>query len=329
MLLAVVVVLGGCESDLARRISNYERMNDTAAAKQLLVQTTRSEPENAEAHFLLGRLYMREGAYEKGLSALDASRAQSPRFAEQIRYVKQKYAREEFATGTKALEGGAHGAAEAAFQAVRVIQPDNVAPVKALGQVRVEAGRPEDARTAYREALEMAPEDIELLNNLSALAAEAGEYPAAIRYGRRALEQSSPQPRIRKRLAYAFVETEQWPEALRAFEALLQAAPSSTVRRDYAFLLFNREKYGQALPLLQQLAGGGDSVKVLRALGETYGALGRTEAAARTYRRVLQQRPDDLQALQRLVIAYERLGEEAAVKELRTRLQRVRTDEDE
>lgn len=329
VLLTVGLVFGGCESDLARRVSKYQRMNDDAAAKKLLRRTVRREPGNAEAQFLLGKLYMRQGAYEKGVSAFEKSRAESPRFKEQIAYLKKRYARKEFQKARKALTGGAYSRAEAAFRAVLTIQPSNVAAAKGVGQALVKAGRQQEARTAYRRALELAPKNVEILNNLSALAVKASDYTAAITYTRRALKQSSAPPVLRKRLAYALVETEQWSKAIRQFEKVLQVAPSPQLRRDYAFLLYNREKYQRALPALQRLSSGSSpSLDVLRALGETYGALGRPEGVADVYSQILDRRPEDAAALQRLIMAHERMGEEKTAQEYRDRLQRVRTDED-
>lgn len=328
ILLATGLLVGGCESDLARRVSKYQRMNDDAAAKQLLQRTVRREPGNAEAQFLLGKLYMREEAYEKGVSAFEKSRAASSRFEEQIAFLEKKHAREEFRTGRKALTGGAYSRAVGAFRAVLTIDPDNVAAAKAVGQTLVQADRPQEARVAYQQALELAPEDVEILNNLSALAVEAGDYASAIDYARKGLEQPSAPPALRRRLAYALLETEQWSAAITQFEKALREDPSPQLRRDYAMLLYNREKYQRALPVLQRLVGTSPSLEVLRALGETYGALGRPEDVVDVYTRVLDRRPNDAQALQRLIIAHERMGEEETAQEYRSRLQRVRTDED-
>lgn len=326
LLVGAGMLVVGCESDLARRISKYERMNDDAAAKQLLQQTVRRNPENAEAHFLLGKIYMQEGSYEKGVAAFEKSQSASMRYEEKIAFLEEKHAREEFQEGREALEAEAYGRAETAFRAVLTIQPSNASAAKAVGQSLAEADRPDDARTAYREALEMSPEDVEILNNLSALAVQAEDYSTAIKYARRALEQSNPPPAVRRRLAYALVETGQFSKASQRFEEALQQEPTPQLRRDYAFLLYNQEAYQEALPALRQLSSTTDSLKVLRALGETYGALERPADAAEVYEQILERRPNDMQALQRVIIAYEQSGKEEAAQDYRDRLQRVRTE---
>jgi tetratricopeptide (TPR) repeat protein len=312
-------------------MSKYERMNDGSAAKQLLRRTVRTEPDNAEAHFLLGRLYVQEGAYEKAMGAFGKSQSASPRFEEQIRFLKTKHARDEFQEGQEALEAGAYERAARAFRAVLTIQPKNTAAAKAVGQTLVQAGRLGQARTAYRRALKQAPEDVEILNNLSSLAVEKEDYTAAIKYARKALEQPEVPPPVRRRLAYALVETGRRTDALAHFERALREQPSPQLRRDYAFLLYNEEQYEAALPVLRRLstsAADSSSLDVLRTLGETYGALGRPGEVAEVYRQILERRPQDEAALQRLIIAYEQMGDEERVQEYRGRLQRVRTDAD-
>jgi tetratricopeptide (TPR) repeat protein len=301
-------------------------MGDTEAAKDYLRRAARRDPQNAQAHFLLGKLLVEEEAYDEGMSAFEKARSASGRYNDKIAFQVTRHAREEFRTGKAALADSNHAEAIDAFQDVLTLQPENAAAARALAQTHAAAGRVPAARKAYRRALEMDEGDVETLNNLSALAARAGDYGAAIEHARAGLEASDPPPAMRRHLAYALAETGQTSKAIDQFKQALDRRPSPDLRRDYALALYNQQRYRTALPVLKTLASTGEpALAVLRALGETYGALDRHEEAIEAYRRVLEQRPEDEAALQRIVIAFKRLGKGEKADEYRTRLQKLRT----
>lgn len=320
---AILILVGGCESELARRVSKYEKTRDYQSAKQLLQRTVRKDPDNAEAQFLLGRLLMRQGAYKEGAEAFKKSREASARFVERIDFLKEKHAREEFKKGKKAHDSGSFGDAVRHFRSVTHIQPSNATAFRALGLALVQADRAKEARVAYKKALDLEP-SAEVLNNLAALAFQREAYSEAIKYSRRALElmnesenehSEQAKAKVVKRLAYAHLRTDQFSKASERFDEALRIAPSKKVRRDYAFALYNRKKYEEALPHLKKLASGKKfSSAVLHALGDTHLALDQHQKAKTTYLRIHEQRPKDEDALQSLIIAYKELGQEEKSK---------------
>lgn len=336
--IAILLLVGGCESDLARQVSKYEKTRDYESARQLLQRTVRNNPGNAEAQFLLGRLHMRQGNYEEGVSALEKSRDASARYVEQIEFLKEKYAHEEFRQGKEAIESGSHPDAIRHFRNVTRIQPSNAVAFRALGHARVQAERSDAAETAYMRAVKLEP-DIETLNNLSDLTFKRGAYAKTIEYSQQALEllnQSEDQAaqeiraEVVKRLAYAYLRADQFSEARKRFDEALQLSPSPELRRDYAFALYNNGEYKAALPHLQQLSTNEKSTDtVLHALGETYLSLGRNEDAAKVYLRLHERSPDDEDALQSLIATYQRLGQDGKAKEYYGKLEKITSRENE
>lgn len=320
---AALLLVVGCESDLARQVSKYEKTRDYQSAKQLLQRTVRKDPANAEAQFLLGRLHMRQGAYEEGVAAFGKSREASARFVEKIEFLTEKYAHEEFKKGKKATESGSFGDAVRHFRNVTHIQPSNALAFRTLGHALVQTDQSKKAEEAYQKAIEIDP-SVGALNNLAALTFRRGAYPETIDHSRQALElmkeseeveSNQAKPELVKRLAYAHLQAGQFSEAKKRFTEALKIAPSSELRQDYAFALYEREKYEEALPHLEQLTSGGESQsRVLHALGDTYLTLDRHQEASAIYLRLHERRPEDEDALQGLVVAYKELNQEEKSK---------------
>ena len=319
LILGALLLIGGmstaCESDLARRISQYEKTRDYQSAKDLLRRSIRSDPQNAEAHFMLGRIRMQQGNYEKGLSSLKSSRDLSAQYVDRIKFLKEKYAHKEFKKGKDASSSGAYQKSIRHFRNVTLIQPSNASAHLALGHVLTEAGMSRPAEEAYRTAIGINP-TVEALNNLSALSYQRGAYRKAIQYSQRALDLDTDasreaRPELVTRVAYAHLQAEQFPKAQERFRQALEVGASREVRRDFALALYNRQKHGEALPLLQRLAVPEDADRrLLHALGDTYLSLEQPKEAVETYQRLHQENPQDADALQSLVIAYQMMDRE-------------------
>lgn len=322
--LLIALAVGGCQGELARQVSKYEKTRDFDSAEQLLERTVRQDPGNAEAHFLLGRVHMRQGEYQEGVNAFKKSRETSARYVEKIDFLTEKYAHEEFREGKSASESGSPREAARHFRNVTTIEPSNAKAFRALGHALVQSGRPSEAEEAYLSALDLEPNSLEVLNNLSALTYRQGAYAETIRYSKRALELEETEGEVVKRLAYAYLETDQFSGAREQFERALKVAPATELRRDYALALYNREEHKEALPHLRQLAGVEEPGKpILHALGDTYLALERYREAADTYLRIRENSPDDESAIQGLLISYKEMGDTEKVEQYRGELEGI------
>jgi Flp pilus assembly protein TadD len=321
----VVFVLAGCESDLARRISAYEKARDHDAAKALLERTVQRQPRNAEAQYHLGRLHLRDGNYEAGRAALVASQEASPRFAERSEFLLEKYMRQEMAAGKQAFEGGQLDSAIQHFRWATQIQPAAPATHRALGHALVEAGQATAAESAYRQALSLEGDNVETLNNLAELTFRRDAYQKTVDYSLRALEgQEAPPQAVVERLAYAYVALGDFANAEPQFERALTLTDDLQVRTDYALVLFNQAKYQAARPRLEALTQQEQPApKLVRALAETYYALQRYTESITWYERLLERVPDDRDALQNLAIAYERTEQFERAQAYREQLRRL------
>lgn len=325
-LLMVAILVSGCASDLARRVNEYEKVRDYEAARQLLKGEVQQNPENAEAQFLLGRVYMQQGEYVKGMESLKASRELSPRWVKDIDFLIKKYAREEFVSGTKAMKGDAFEEAVRHFRHVTQIQPSNAAAHRSLGHALVQVERPQNAENAYRKALKLQPTNLETLNNLSALLFQREAYRETIEHSLQALDRERQEPEVVKRLAYAYVNTGQLAKAEKRFNQALSLNPSSELRKDYALVLFNQEKFEKATLVFQKVSAqevsqdGQASTETLRALAECYYSLGLYQDAIRALDKINSRVEGDRSVIQKLAISHEKAGNNEKAKEYRGKL---------
>ena len=324
--MCAALLVSACASDLARRVNEYEQVRDYEAAKSLLEKTVQQDPDNAEAQFLLGRLYMQQGSYVKGRKALVTSRELSPRWVEDIEFLIKKHEREEFISGTKALKADAFTEAVRHFRHATQIQPSNAAAHRSLGHALVQAERPRDAENAYRKALELQPTNLETLNNLSALLFEREAYRETIKRSLQALDRERQEPEVVKRLAYAYVNTGQLAKAEKRFNQALSLNPSSELQQDYALVLFNQDKFEQATPVFQKVSerevsqDGQASTETLRALAECYYSLGKYQDAIRVLDKINGRVEGDRDILQKLAISHEKAGNQEKAKEYREKI---------
>ena len=201
------------------------------------------------------------------------------------------------------------------------VAPASAVAFKGLGNAYVENGNAEEAEGAYREVVRLQPEDIEVWLNLSELSLRGQAYEQAIVDAQAVLMLEPENMDALRRLAYAAMFAEQFALADSTFNQYLEMPGGTHVVQDYAFMSFNAGRYEQAVPFLQELAQRGDPSAELRfMLGEAYLALDRFEDMVAIYTNILDQFPENVYALQGLLIAHERLGNTAEVIHVRQRL---------
>lgn len=324
ILIVCVMMSMGCESALKRQVAHFEQVRDHDSAIQMLEREVQSRPSNAEAHYHLGRLYLKQLRHVEGREALEKAIALSGRFAEQSRYELDNRLSETLHAGVASLGNRVLDEAVTQFTYATEVAPSSAVAFKGLGNAYAASGNRPEAEKAFREAVRLQPEDIEVWLNLSELALREEAYIKAIEDARQVLALEPVNPDALKRLAYASMLAEQFEVADSTFQQYLNLPGGQHAVRDYAFMSFNAGRYEVAVPYLQDLAQKGDPQAELRfMLGEAYLALGQYEDMVALYENILQQFPDNVYALQGLLIAHERLGNTAKTLSIRQRLKSI------
>ena len=324
MLIVCMLMSMGCESALKRQMTHFEQVRDFDSAIQMLEREVQSQPQSAEAHYHLGRLYLKQLRHVEGRKALEKAIALSGRFAEPAQYELDNRLSETMHAGVKALDERELDRAIEQFTYATQVAPSSAMAFKGLGNAYTVNANPEGAETAYREAVRLQPEDIEVWLNLSELSLRGQAYDKAISDAQQVLRQEPLNMDAMKRLAYGAMFAEKYALADSTFTQYLALPGGNHAVRDYAFMSFNAGRYEVAVPYLQDLAQAGDPKAELRfMLGEAYLALDRFEDMVAIYENILEQFPDNVYALQGLLIAHERLGNTAETLHIRQRLKTI------
>ena len=278
-------------------------------------------PQNAEAHYYLGRLYLKELRHVDGRIALEQAIALSSRFDEQAQYELDNRLSETLYAGIAAFEERNLDEAVVQFTYATEVAPSSAMAFKGLGNARTERGDYIEAEAAYRNVVQIDTEDSEAWLNLAELSIRAEAFPQAVHDAQQVLALEPDNKAAMRRLAYAAMLGQNYTLADSTFEQYIKLTGGADVIQDYAFMSFNAGRYEVAVPYLLQLLEKGDQEGELRfMLGEAYFAMGEYEDMAGVYENLSEQFPDNVYALQGLLIAHERLGNVAETINLRSRL---------
>ena len=165
------VINFSCQSTALTSAKLYLQQDKPEEAKAQLVEVLSQEPENVEAHFLMGKIYGAEGAYGKMVEAFGFAAKSSDAFTEDIEQICTFYWVREYNFGVshtqaetldldKALEG---------FANATIVDSARLDGWKNLAYIYCQLERPEDAITTYEHIRENWPEDPNSLYSLGVL----------------------------------------------------------------------------------------------------------------------------------------------------------------
>lgn len=321
VLILSVVIWGGCESTLNRQVVHYEQVRDHESAIRLLEQEVQSKPQNAEAHYYLGRLYLQELRHVDGRMALEKAMLLSNRYDQQAQYELDNRLSETLHAGVKALQERELDEAVRQFTFATEVAPTSNMAFKGLGNALSERGDLDEAEAAYRNVVQIDTDDLEVWLNLSELSLRKQAYAQAISDAREVLTREPDQKAAMRRMAYAALLGGEYALADSTFERYMTLPGGDDVLQDYAFMSFNAGRYEVAEPYLLKVLEKGDPEGDVRfMLGEAYFAMDEYEKMAGIYENVLEQFPDNVYAIQGLLIAHERMGNVAETIRLKNRL---------
>jgi len=256
-LLSLFALFLGCQSTALTAAKLYIQQNEPLKAEEQLQQALQTEPQNPEAHFLLGKLYADQGRYPEMAASFVRSLELGPKFAPQIQEQRQHYWAREYNEGVRqaSAQSPAFPEALAAFQRATVIDPARLESWRNLAYVYYQLDSLDTTIRTYQHILALAPSDTSTLYSIGVLCLKQGraqEAEAALaEYNR--LKPGNAEGLVN--LAVAHVEQGELAEAERAYHEAAQAAPQD--HRPYynlGNLHFNQKNYPAALAAYQRAA---------------------------------------------------------------------------
>ena len=241
------------------------------------------QPDNADAHHLLGILALQRGAFDSAVESINRALAidgTNAAFHGSLADVLGKL--ERFAE------------AEAHYTRSIEINPDHFQAHYNLGNLLRVQGKHEQALASYQRAMELAPEFPDACNNVGALLAEMGRLDESIALLRDAARRHPDHPAIHNNIGNTLKLAGRLEEAEVAYRRVTELAPSAVEGlRNLAATLkdLGQVREGEAL-CRKALGMSANDPLILDTLGNILMADGRVDEALQNYDRALAIRPE-------------------------------------
>ena len=201
-------------NDFTFGVAMFQRgyLDQAAAAFQ---QVIAAKPQDSEAYYNLGTLYLRKN-----------SLADARRYLEQTLKLDPGYAE---AWNNLGMIAGQEGQAEEAihdFQQCLQLRPTYVIALLNLGNLYRRQGAMEDAEKLLGKALELEPDNPEANYSLGMLYARQQQLERAADFLQKAVSLKPDYPDALNNLGVLFVREEHYPEAKDQFETCIRVAPN-------------------------------------------------------------------------------------------------------
>jgi tetratricopeptide (TPR) repeat protein len=336
--LGLLLLFGlACQNRILTEADHYERHGQLDKAQIFLQRHLETHPHDAEAYFRLGELHGRMQQYDQMLSDFAAAEKNDGRLRERIAHSKEFYWRENFNQGVAALKRGEPEQAITPLRKAVLIFPERYPAYPALAAALLTTPDSSGALAVLEKARALNDDDLESRHALLHFYYLAGRNQQALQLCEDILKKSSHD--LSALRCRALILQRQEPDkAETAFRELLSLSKEADDVLAFALHYYRHQRYDQAIPLFKEALerrrqtrtitkedlsspaesnfllirlGGNRSLpvdEIYRYLGDCAWHLGDYTAMAEWYTRVLQIHPNDLQALQNLLIATQGLG---------------------
>jgi tetratricopeptide (TPR) repeat protein len=135
----------------------YLQQNDLKNAQEQLEQGLITNPNDAQAHYLLGQVYSKQKKFPEMISEFDATMALSDKFTADIEKMKAKHSRELYNSGVENFNAGNHEKAIKQLEMAAVVDPDDQEGWALLGKAYIRSEMVEESIAALEKAAELDP----------------------------------------------------------------------------------------------------------------------------------------------------------------------------
>ncbi len=290
--LAVFVIVAGlgCQSSTLTAAKLYIQQEQPQEAKEQLALVLQAEPENSEAHLLMGKLLGEEGRYGEMAEHL-AHAERAPKFQSEAERTRRHFWTREYNAGVVHAQGetpnydlarhsfhnatlidesaldawrnlayvyyqiDSTDAAIATYQKVASADPEDESTFFSLGSLYLENGQLDEAIGTLSQVVKINPANLNALTNLAIAQAQAQDYERAEVNYRKVIELNPDDFRPHFNLGNIYWQQEKYTAAKRAYEQVLQLKPDDgDARYNLAMVHLATEDMDSALPLLKQLS---------------------------------------------------------------------------
>jgi len=260
-----IILCAGCESYESKKQAAYGRWEKTSAKAKITVaaglfedgrieqamataqECLKNDPELAEAHVLLGRIYLVQGRIVESKQSLkDALK------------LDENLDQAWFCLASIAQQENQLDIARQDYEKALLLKPDNTDYVIALAEIDIAQGRYQDALELLTNKTILFPNNFVLRNATADLLGRMGRTKEAIKIYNQALLLEPNDKTATEALAYCYITDQQWEKAVNIFENLLENSTENDKRQTYintlAICSMNAGQYGRAIKYYDRLS---------------------------------------------------------------------------
>jgi protein O-GlcNAc transferase len=312
----------------------YHRSGNLPPAELLYQQVLQVDPENADAHHLLGVLAYQLGRFDQAAMSIRRALGLNPEAAvyhcnlglaqQALGQIDNALTSFQEAVRLQPNSADAHnalgnelriaGKLEEAASHCRVAldhRPDFPEAHNNLGNALLCSGRPEEAIDSFRQALRLRPESPEAHNNLANALVRQGQAKDAVEHAKAALRLRPDFPEAHNNLGAALADLDRDDEAIACFHEALRLSPDfAEAWGNLGNALARRQKLDEAIQCYELVIRLEPSRADARNnLGNAVLQQGKLAEAIDHFQQALRLSPDSAQTYSNLAAAYLRQGE--------------------
>ena len=315
VLLIGAILFTNCQQAAVTGAKVHKSRGDYDKAIEQCEIAVETNPEDAEAYFVMGQCYGIKKMFREMNEAFTNALKYSQQRAPEIEQERLRYWIDLFNAGNSLTKQNKLNEAIVSYNLAIEIIPDKIEAYQNLGFSYIQSDNIQEALKAYSKASEIDPENLHVKNSIGALYYQDKEYTKAIEILEEVLAKADPQSQIYNEaiynLAYCYDLMGDADKAIETYDSALKANPND---KDLIFnmgrLYFQQEKYEKAIEIFQQvLSINPEDFETNYFIGNSYGLMEKYEESIPYLEKASQIKPDDAATWNRLGIAYVRTGQ--------------------
>jgi len=253
-LLSLVALLSACQPKEITSAKIYMSSGDWPKALEQLELAVENYPDNAEAHFLLGRAYGYEGRFQDMVAHFERSLSLSDKFVTGIQAVRERHWIEKYDLAIKAMAEQDFEAAARLLQQAILIDPAKFEAYERLAVTYLNQERNREAIQIYRTLLDKQPDNVDFMIALGNLYYSQQMFEKVVVLLEKVLQL---EPDNRDAMANIALAHDALGHTDVAYEAFSKAVAANPTDKDLIFLFavhqYEQGQFNHAIQLFQQI----------------------------------------------------------------------------
>jgi len=321
LLLTFLLQIFSCSFSSLQEPIRHIRNNDHEKARQSLEKLKVKKPGDARVHYLLGDTYGRLDRYQDMMREFNAAKKYNLGFESKIAYSIDCFWTDNYNEGMSKLTERDYHSAIRPFKNAIFLRSQKIEPYTGIGQCYFHVDSLTKAREAYESAIVL-KDDWEFKYNLAEIYFRLEEYEKCISLCDDILVANVGHKQTLLRRAYSNEALHRDDKAISDFIKYLLSNPERDIYIHLSLLYEKNKKFSEALMVLNRAFSlQGEKLSIARLGGKISFRGNFYYDMMKWYSYILNEAPNDVEALNNLMIAYQALGQKDKLAEIKSRIE--------